>query len=135
IEQKVAGLVQIADGSGDPGGVGDAADGISYDNGYAVKLVITGENRGYLYSDVGTMRSLKATFLEGRVPGFKAGVATALKVYYSEAKTNVYHYYSGGDYWYPTVPDGIAKPGDVITISVQILTRDDFIKSLPPMHF
>jgi hypothetical protein len=135
VEKKLSGLVQAADGAGDPEAVGDAADGISYDDGKAIKLFITGENRGYLYTDVNTMRQMKASFLDGRVPGFKVGQPTFFKVIYKEAKTTVYHYYTGGDFWNPTVPDGIAKQGDVVTISVQILTRDDFVKSLPPMNF
>ncbi len=135
VEGKLSGLVQAAEGAGDPAAVGDAADGISYDDGHAIKLYITTDGRGYLYSDVSTMRSLKASFLEGRVPGFQVGKPAFLKVTYQEAKAKVYHYYSGGDSWNPIVPDGIAKKGDVVTISVQILTRDDFVNSLPQMDF
>jgi hypothetical protein len=134
-EQKIQGLAQVADSSGDPGGVGDSADGVSYDDGGAIRVVVTGENRAYLYSDAQTMRQIKASFLQDNVAGFTAGQTIFLKVYYWEAKTTVYHLYTGGDYWNPTVPAGIGKPGDVLTISVQVLTRDDFIKSLPPMYF
>jgi len=135
VEEKLSGLVQAAEGAGDPEAVGDAADGVSYDDGHAIRLYITTQNRGYLYTDVNTMRVMKASFLQGRVPGFQVGQSVILKVSYQEAKATVYHYYTGGDYWYPTVPDGIAKPGDVLTVSVQILTRDDFVNRLPPMDF
>ena len=135
VEGQLSGLVQAADGAGDPEAVGDAADGISYDDGHAIRLYISSENGGYLYTDAGTARQIKASFLEGRVPGFKAGQPAFLKVTYKEASAVFYHYYTGGDSWNPQVPVGIAKYGDVVTISIQILTRDDFVNSIPLMDF
>lgn len=133
VQRQLSELVRAADGSGDPEAVGDAADGVSYDDGHAIRLYITNENRGYLYTDASTAHQIKASFLEGRVPGFKAGQPAFLRVTYEEAKATVYHYYTGGDSWNPQVPDGIAKQGDIVTISIQILTRDDFVNSIPPM--
>ncbi len=135
VEGQLSGLVQAADGAGDPTAVGDAADGISYDTGRGIRLYITSQGRGYLYSDANTMQQMKASFLQERVAGFQVGHPAFLKVTYKEAGATVYHYYTGGEFWNPTVPDGIAKSGDVVTISVQILTTDDFATSLPPMDF
>ena len=135
VEGQLSGLVQAANGAGDPTAVGDAADGISYDNGHGIRLYITTQGRGYLYSDANTMQQMKASFLQERVPGFQVGQPAFLKVTYQEAGATVYHYYTGGEFWNPTVPDGVAKPGNVVTISVQVLTRDAFAASLPPMDF
>jgi hypothetical protein len=62
VEGTLSDLVQAAGGAGDPGAVGDAADGISYDDGHAIKLYVTTQNRGFLYTDTHTMRQIKASF-------------------------------------------------------------------------
>ncbi len=134
IEEKIAGLAQVADSSGDPEGVGDGADGISYNDGGGIRLVINAKNLGQLSTESGA-QYIKASFLEGRVPGFSAGKAAFLKVYYKEAKATGFNYYTGNTNWVPTVPEGVGKPGDILTISVQILTRDDFVNNLPSIDF
>ena len=131
IEEKISGLVQAADSASSPDGVADDADIISYSDGGGLRVKIGTQNRMYLYSDVETMRVLKASLLEKEVPGFHLHQATLLQVKYWERGVTVYHSYEGGDYWVATVPDDLGKKGDVVTISVQILTREDFVKNLP----
>src|SRR5439155_1365149 len=110
IEEKISGLVQAADGAAAPDGVGDGADIISYSDGGGLRVKIGTQNRMYLYSDVETMRVLKASILEKEVQGFHLHQATLLRVKYWERGVTVYHSYEGGDYWTATVPDDF---GDV----------------------
>src|SRR2546428_9866795 len=131
IEEKISGLMQAADSASSPDGVADDADIISYSDGGGLRVKIGTQNRMYLYSDVETMRVLKASILEKEVQGFHLHQATLLQVKYWEQGVTVYHSYEGGDYWTATVPDDLGKKGDVVTISVQILTREDFVKNLP----
>ncbi len=131
IEEKISGLMQAADSASSPDGVADGADIISYSDGGGLRVKIGTQNRMYLYSDVETMRVLKASILEKEVQGFHLHQATLLQVKYWEQGVTVYHSYEGGDYWTATVPDDLGKKGDVVTISVQILTREDFVKNLP----
>jgi len=131
IEQRITGLVQAADDAKGPNELADDADITSYQDGGGIKVKLTTQNRMFLYTDSETMATVKASFLEKVVPGFKALQPTLLKVYYWESKATVYHEYTGGDNWVATVPDSFAKPDDVLTVTINLLTRDDFVNSLP----
>src|SRR5438093_6639856 len=131
IEQRIAGLVRAADNAKGPDEIADDADVASYEDGGGIKMKLTTQNRMFLYTDSQTMATVKASFLEKVVPGFKALQSTLLKVYYWERKSTAYHEPTGADNWVATVPDPFAKPGDVLTVTINVLTRDDFVNSLP----
>ncbi len=133
IEHKIQGLVQAANNAADDSGVADAADRVSYGDGGALKVKIDRQNRIYLYTDRGTMSVVTAKFLQDEVPGFEVHTATSLKVTYLEKGITFYHYYTGGDNWVPKVPEELRKSGDVVSIKVSVLTRDDFVNSLPKL--
>ncbi len=133
IEQKVQGLARAANNAPDENAVGDAADRISYSDGGGVKVKIDSQNRIYLYTDRRTMSVVTAKFLQDEVSGFEVHTATSLKVTYVEKGITFYHYYTGGDNWIPTVPKELGKYGDVMTIAVSVLTRDDFVNSIPKL--
>src|SRR2546422_3622869 len=133
IEQKVQGLARAANNAPDENAIGDAADRISYRDGGGVKVKIDSQNRIYLYTDRRTMSVVTAKFLQDEVSGFEVHTATSLKVTYVEKGITFYHYYTGGDNWIPTVPKELGKYGDVTTITVSVLTRDDFVNSIPKL--
>ena len=93
------------------------------------------QNRLYLYTDQSTMIPVEASFLQDQIPGFKEGTATPIEVIYLQEGVTVYHYYSGGETWTGTVPNGVAKIGDTVKVRFQILTTDEFINSLPQVDF
>src|SRR2546426_265673 len=133
IEQKVQGLARAANNAPNENAVGDAADRISYRDGGGVKVKIDSQNRIYLYTDRRTMSVVTAKFLQDEVSGFEVHTATSLKVTYVEKGITFYHYYTGGDNWIPTVPKELGRYGDVMTIAVSVLTRDDFVNSIPKL--
>ncbi len=87
----------------------------------------------FLYVDSSDRIQIKASFLQDEVPGFVAGQATILKVFYPDGVT-YYQYYSGGPTWLPTAPSTVGSSGDVVAISVQVLTEQDFVGSLPSLN-
>ncbi len=131
IEQKISGLVKAVGDSSNPEDVARDADAISYDDGTGIRMKVGSQNRLFLYSDADTMQYLPAKFLEGKVPGFVEGQPAFLKVRYWEKAVTVYHYYEGGPIWLPTVPEELAKARDIYTITVSVLTRGEFVRSLP----
>ncbi len=134
VEQKISGLVEAAgDSSSDD--VAQRADGISYTDGERLKVKLGTQNRMYLYENQDTMQFIEASFLQKIVPGFRVGDEAFLKVDYLQEGITAYHHYEGGDIWMATVPDDVGKPGDELTIRIQILTRDDFVKDLPSLNF
>lgn len=130
IEQKISGLVQSADSAGRVDDVPLAADEESYQDGGGIKVKLSTENQMYLYDDTVSRAYIPATLLEKEVPGFKVGQKASLKVYYWKNGVTVYHYYEGGKNWVPTVPQDVGKPRDVMAITVQMLTKEDFIKNI-----
>jgi hypothetical protein len=42
-----------------------------------------------------------------------------------------YYVYQGGQNFSPTLPDGQAKPGDVVPVTIELLPLDSFLKGLP----
>ncbi len=92
---------------------------------------VTEVDRLRFYTDRQTAHEIKATFLEDVVPGFKSGSPVPLRIYYCEAKTSSYRLHLGGSTWSPHVPDDIASDGDIVTVMVSVLTREDFVRGLP----
>ncbi len=135
IEQKIQGLAQVAKDTGSEDAVADAADVVSYKDGGLLRVKVDKEQRLLLYSDEkGTAKNIPGKYLQEVIPGFKPDEATLLKVHYIEKGVTLYHYYSGQyDNWVPKVPNEIAKPGEVVSITIEILTREDFVKDLPTM--
>ncbi len=131
IDEKIAGLVQATDNSTNPDDIATDADSISYDDGGSLRVKLGTTNGLYLYSDQDTMQEVTASFLEEKVPGFKVGQETSLKVFYLNKGLTVYHHYEGGRTWRATVPDAAGKPGDELSIHIEILTREEFVKLLP----
>jgi hypothetical protein len=100
---------------------------------------LSNENQMLLYDDMvpGSIPLIesgkiyvKASFLQEVVPGFKAGQAVSLKVYYPDGSV-FYQRYEGGQNWVPTAPSGEGGPGDILKIRLQILTTQDFLTSVP----
>ncbi len=131
IEQRNQNIVQAADDGASPDSVADKADSISYDDGGGIRMKVDDQNRLWLYTNANTMQYMKASFLEGEVPGFLEGVPISLKVHYWEKGVTVFHHYEGGQYWMGTVPGNVAKAGEEVTLAIEVLTRTDFVKSLP----
>jgi len=65
------------------------------------------------------------------VPGFKRGVPCMLKVTYIEKNATTYHRYAGGDVWVPTAPDDLARPDQILHISIELFGLDDFFSHYP----
>ena len=130
IEQRIDRLARAANSSPNPDDIAYGADGISYDDGGGIRMKVDKQQRLWLYSAADTVQYMKASFLQGKVPGFVEGEATSLKVTYWEKGVTVYHHYEGGKYWMGTVPGDLAKPGDQVTLTIQVLTRDNFVKDL-----
>lgn len=131
IEQRIQNLVQTVGDSSSSDDSAFKADVVSYNEAGGIKVKVGSENRINLYTNKDTMQIIKTQFLEDEVPGFKQGVATSLKVTYLDKGVTFYHYYSGGANWEPTAPSEFWKQGDEVTIHIEVLTRDDFMKTLP----
>ncbi|MDA4118687.1 MAG: hypothetical protein OK455_10125 [Thaumarchaeota archaeon] len=144
-------LHQIAQAAGTSAGeedTGDAADILSLQQGGSIGATVQSDRTLVRYEDAsGRSVSLNGYFLQQAIPGFDARGPEFVQIHYQEAGTTVYHYYPvksipvGAPYsetstnWYPTVPGDVARPGDKITISFDILTTDDFINSIPPIAY
>ena len=98
-----------------------------------LRVAVGTQNRMYLKSNRDTMSLLKASELQGKVVGFKSGYEALLNVRYHETGRSVYHRYEGGPVWMATAPSGFVRPGQVFTISVELLTADQFVNGVPPL--
>lgn len=134
IEQKIGDLIQAAGDTSSPEDIATDADSTSYDMAGGIGTRVGTENRLWLYSDADTMQFMPASYLQQKVPGFVEGQAAFLKVKYWEKDVTVYHYYTGGPNWQPRVPTDLAKPGDFLTITVSVLTREEFVNDLPSFN-
>lgn len=131
IEQRLEPLAEDVDGAKKPDDIAYRADKISYDDGGGIRMKVGSQNRLWLYSDADTMQYEQGTFLKENVPGLVENQVAFLKVTYWERGVTVYHYYEGGENWIATVPGDVANPGDEVTVTIQVLTRADFVKNLP----
>src|SRR5438552_2300191 len=130
IEGEISKLVNVADGSANPDDVPFAADVSSYNDGGGIRVKLNTENQIFLYSDSHGVQSIKASFLEKEVAGFVKERPGPLKVRILEKDATLYLRYEAGETWGPTVSGDVAGPHDVFTITVNVLTRDDFINNL-----
>ncbi len=95
-------------------------------------MKLSSENQLFLYDGTTVRYYVRASSLQDEVPGFVAGQPISLKVLYPNGLT-YYQYYSGGSNWIPTAPSTVGSPGKIIAIRVQVLTKQDFLSSLPVM--
>lgn len=140
IENKIQGLLQAAGDAKNGDDVSKDADLVGYQATGKIEVLVRHHNELYtFYEDKMGTQPISAAFLSEVVRGFQPGQLTILRVTYWDGPKSVgavvYHYYQGGANWVPTVPDDIAEKGNVLTISIQILTREQFVADLPPMDF
>src|SRR2546422_6650532 len=135
IEGEISKLVNMADGSANPDDVPFAADVSSYNDGGGIRVKRNSENQIFLYSDSHGVQSIKASFLEKEVAGFVKERPGPLKVRILEKDATLYLRYEAGKTWGPTVSGDVAGPHDVLTITINVLTRDDFIGNLREISF
>ncbi len=130
VEQKISGLVQAAGDATNPDDVAMDADVIRYQAGAGLSVKIGSQDRIFEYTDGQTMEVIQASFLQKVVQGFQIGQDTVLAVDYVEKGVTVYHEYTGGDNWNPTAPSDVAQQGDIVSLKMQVLTRDGFVANL-----
>src|SRR2546422_843994 len=130
IEGEIGKLAKVADGSANPDDVPFAADVSSYNDGGGIRVKLNTENQIYLYSDTHGTQIIKVSFLEKEVAGFVKERPGPLKVRILEKDATLYLRYEAGETWGPTVSGDVAGPHDVFTITINVLTRDDFINNL-----
>src|SRR2546425_2783181 len=130
IEGEISKLVNMADGSANPDDVPFAADVSSYNDGGGIRVKLNSENQIYLYSDTHGTQNIKVSFLEKEVAGFVKERPGPLKVRILEKDATLYLRYEAGETWGPTVSGDVAGTHDVLTITINVLTRDDFIGNL-----
>src|SRR2546428_10168250 len=130
IEGEISKLVNVADGSANPDDVPFAADVSSYNDGGGIRVKLNSANRIFLYSDSHGTQNIKVSFLEKEVAGFVKERPGPLKVRILEKDATLYLRYEAGETWRPTVSGDVAGPHDVLTITINVLTRDDFVSNL-----
>lgn len=148
IQNDIGQVAQAAGSASDENAAGDEADILSLQQGHGISAVIQDDRTLARYVGAnGKSVSLNGDFLKKAVPGFDPRGPEFIQINYEEAGVTVYHYYPpknipvGAPYstestnWYPTVPGSVAKPGDRITISFDLLTEDEFVNSIPPINY
>src|SRR5439155_26748308 len=118
------------DGSANPDDVPFAADVSSYNDGGGIRVKLNSANRIFLYSDSHGIQSIKVSFLEKVVAGFVKERPGPLKVRILEKGATLYLRYEAGETWRPPVSGDVAGPHDLLTITIDVLTRDDFVSNL-----
>ncbi len=130
IDGEITKLVKVADSSPNPDDVPFAADVSSYNDGGGIRVKLNSANRIFLYSDSHGIQSIKVSFLEKEVAGFVKERLGPLKVRILEKGATLYLRYEAGKTWRPPVSGDVAGPNEVLTITVNVPTRDDFISNL-----
>lgn len=74
---------------------------------------------------------MPASLLQTLVSGFRPGEKTLLNVSYLESGKSVYHRYEGGSTWMATAPNDAGHEGQNLTILPKLLTRGEFMTSMP----
>ena len=134
IDQKIGSLIQAAGSASGPDDVAEDSDEISYLTGGEIMVQFDDQNRMSLSTTAGTMPWITAKFLQDVVPGLVLKEGNDIAVTYILGKDDavtVYHYYQGGNQWIPTAPDDVVKPGDKIAVKFALLTRSEFVQSIP----
>jgi hypothetical protein len=141
IESKIQGLLHAAGDAQNGDDVARDADIAGYQSTGKLEVKVVHHNELYRYFQGESAAALIDTdLLSSIVKGFQAGQPTILRVTYWDGPkvvgAIVYHYYQGGENWVPTVPTDVADTrGNVLTISVQILSREQFVADLPRIDF
>ncbi len=132
IKAKVGELVQAANRAKGDGDVAEVADEIDYGTTGTIPVRIGTDYRAYLYSDASMSEHMRNTFLEKEVQGFKTGDVSALKITIHKGGQLLpsYHVYQGGEEFRPTMPGEQVKPGDIVSISIEMLPIDSFVNGL-----
>ncbi len=148
IQSDIGQVAQAASSSPDETGAGDEADALSLQLGGGIKVNV--ENDGTLVrydSGNGDKATLDGLFLQEILPGFDPRGPEFVAIRCEEAGVTVYRYYDAKDLptgapygagevnWYPSLPADVALPGTTITISLYILTTDNFLSSIPATAF
>jgi len=133
INGQLSELAQFAKGASGDGDVAERADEISYELTGTVMARIDNSMHLILYQSAKMTREIRQTFLEKEVPGFVGTQDAAFKItLHQEAEIAVsYYVYQGGQTFGPTVPEGHANPGDVVSVSIDLVPLDAFVKNLP----
>jgi len=147
IQSDISRIAQAAGTSSDDKAAGEAADLDSILQGGGMQVYVRSGNKMVLYDDgTGVTATIRGTFLQKILPGFDPRGPGFVQIHYRGAGVTAYHYYPqkvalGASYgpedtnWLPVAPRGIASPGDVITISFDLLTTDDFLRSVPLIKY
>jgi len=147
IQGDIQQVAQAAGTSPDDQAAGDAADKNSLQQGGGIRVYVRSENKMVRYFDAsGNTATIRGTFLQEVIPGFNPRGPNFVQIHYQEAGVTVYHYYPqkiqpdepfepADTNWLPTVPEDIASTGDVLTVSFDLLTTNEFIDSIPPIDY
>jgi hypothetical protein len=142
--QKVA---QAAGTSSDEQAPGEVADVESLHVVREMEAFVKTGNKIVLYdSGSGRTATIRGTFLQQVVPGFDPRGPDFVQIHYKEAGVTVYHYYKAkiatdapykpsDTNWGLVVPEDVTKPGEVITVSFDLLTPDQFVDSIPSIPY
>ncbi len=136
ISQKVADLSKAVDESDDEGHVGDVADKISYDIEGSLTVQVGSNLVPFLVSR-GYHHPITASFLALILPDFKVGEVTALKVTVHKLwmELQSYEMYKGGKSVQFSLPKEEVQPGDEVGLSFDLLSVEDFARSIPDLTF
>ncbi len=132
IEQRIDKLIQVAGDAPNEDDVAAADDAISLRDAGEISIKTDSSGRVYLYSDAGKVERIRASSLEGAVPGFVAGHESLMELRILKSNTIVYSSYQGGATWNPSVPTDVASSGNVVSVGVEVLTLDKYMKNLFP---
>lgn len=133
IQEKVAGLAQAAGGSTDVGDVAEAADEADYGATGTIMVVLGDDRVMSLYDEGAQSHNIGVKFLQDEVPGFVPNEAQAFKITIHQGTEllSSYHVYNGGNTFGPAIPEEQGSPGDVVSVSFELLSEDSFVESIP----
>src|SRR5207244_13528502 len=136
IEERIAKLIQAAGSASDEDDVGAADDAVSLRDGggLTVKISDRTSDRGavFLYTDGIRMERISASSLQDAVSGFVLGKGSIMELRILKSGAVMYSEYQGGATWQPSMPSGLASPGDELSVGIHVLTTAEFVKNLSP---
>jgi hypothetical protein len=147
IQGDIQQIAAAAGSSTDEQATGEAADLDSLQQGGGIQLSLKTGNKLALYQDAsGKTATLRGTFLQQVIPGFDPRGPDFVQVHYEEAGVTVYQYYEekvapGEPYepadtdWNPRAPGVVGSSGDIVTVSFELLTPNQFLESVPPIPY
>ena len=147
IQGDIGQIAQAAGTSSDDEAAGEVADVDSLQQGGWMQVYVRSGNKMVLYEDSsGDTATIRGTFLQQVIPGFDPRGPGFVQIHYQEAGVTVYHYYpekipAGAPFgptdtnWLPVVPASLASNGDVIMVSFDLLTPQQFAGSIPAISY